>query len=134
MDRKALVHKAKMKALWPVRYAMKGWSFWWAFPRAYLAAAEERAVDERKVRFVDQKADHDAMPDAFELMMPYVRDRYDMNVRYVGLGQTAGIGWGAYYKRCLQLARDMADAKYVFLADASDVVSCLPLRTGIKIV
>ena len=126
--------KVKRAVKKPLRFLAKDWSFWQAFPREYAKAAGKCEVDERKVLFVDCKADMNAMPDAFELIMPYIRDRYGMDACYIGLGQNTRIGWVAYYKRCMQFMRDLASAKYVFLADASDVVSCVSLRKETKVV
>jgi len=127
-------HKLKKTIKQPVQRAAKDWSFFFAFPREYLKAIESVEINERKVLFIDGKADSDEVPDAFSLMMPYLQEHYDMDVRYVGLGQNARIGWLPYYKRCLRLMHDMADARFVFLADASDVVSCVPLREGTEVV
>ena len=74
------------------------------------------------------------MPDAFSTIFPYVRDTLGLDARFVGLGQHSGISWPAYYKRCLELMRDMADARCIFLCDACDVVSCVPLRDKTKVV
>lgn len=131
---KSLSRKAKQALKRPIQNAAKDWALGFAFPRAYARAAAELPVDERKVLFVDVKAGPDDMPDAFELMLPHVRDRYGMDVRYVGLGQNTGISWVAYYRRCLRFMHELACAKYVFLADACDVVSCVALRSGTKIV
>ena len=40
--------------------------------------------------------------------------------------------WG-YIKRCLRMLEDISDAHYVFLNDACNVTSCIPLRKGTKI-
>ena len=133
MSTKTSIHKLKKTVKRPAQNAAKDWALGVAFPQAYAKAARELPVNERKVLFVDVKAGPNEPPDAFDLVMPRMRDRYGMDVRYVGLGQNTS-SWTAYYQRCLAFMRDLADARYVFLADASDVTSCVALRPETKIV
>ena len=110
----------------------KDWALGFAFPRAYSKAAKASPVDRRKILFVDVKSS--TMPDAFSMMFPYVHDDLGFDARFVGLGQHDGVSWPAYYRCCLDLMRDMATAQCVFLCDACDVVSCVPLRSETKVV
>lgn len=116
----------------PVRFAAKDWALGVAFPNEYRRAASKCAVDPRKILFIEGKSS--TMPDAFALMYSYLEDKYDLDISFIGLAQNEGIGWTEYYKRCLELCRTIASARAVFLADASDVVSCLPLRPETKVV
>ena len=115
----------------PIRFAAKDWSLFVAFPHEYKKACE-KPVDPKKVLFIDNKSL--AIPDAFEIMMPYVEAKYGFDVRFIGLGMNEYVGWINYYKRCLSLMHEMATASYVFLADASDVISCVPLRPETKVI
>ena len=132
MPREPLPKALKRVAKRPVRFLAKDWALGVAFPRAYKQAAAQAPVDPRKIIFLDGKSS--AMPDAFTQLFAYLQDNYDLDVRFIGLAQNEGIGWVDYYKRCLELCRDVATARVVFLADASDVVSCLPLRSETKVV
>ena len=116
----------------PVRFLAKDWALGVAFPQAYRKAAKGIPVDQRKILFVDTKSS--IMPDAFSIMYSYLEDNYDLDLTFIGLAQNEGIGWIEYYKRCLTLWHELATARAVFLADASDVISCLPLRPETKVV
>ncbi len=131
MSRESVKKRAKRLLKKPAQFLAKDWSLGIAFPRTYEKAADA-PIDPRKVLFIDGKSLE--MPDAFCLLFPYLENHYDLDVRFVGLGMNEGVGWIGYYKRCLDLARDLATASYVFLADASDVVSCLPIRPETKVV
>lgn len=132
MSREPLPKALKRAVKQPIRFLAKDWALGVAFPRAYKKAMAQHPVDPRKVIFLDGKSS--SMPDAFTQMFAYLQDNYDLDVRFVGLAQNDGISWVGYYKRCLALCRDLATAHVVFLADASDVVSCLPLRPETKVV
>ena len=99
-------------------------------PGIYREAAKEPA-DPRKVLFVNVKLAN--MPEAFKVIMPYLEERYALTLKFVGLNQ-AGTGFKSYHARCRDLVREIATASYVFLEDASDVVSCLPLRPETKVI
>lgn len=100
-------------------------------PRRYGRAAARTGVDPRKALFVNGKLE--SVPDAFSLIMPRLEKRYGLDVRFVGLGRAVRRG-ATYYRRCLGLMDELASAKYVFLEDASDVVSCVDLRPETKVV
>lgn len=116
----------------PIRFLAKDWALGIAFPQAYRKAVKDTPIDPCKILFVDTKSS--TMPDAFALMYSYLESNYDLDLTFIGLAQNEGIGWMEYYKRCLMLCHELATARAVFLADASDVVSCLPLRPETKVV
>ena len=128
----AMVKKAKRMAKVPMRFAAKDWSLGIAFPAAYKTAVDKCAVDPRKVVFLDQKSID--MPDAFKIIYQRLEDNYDLDVSYIGLGMNEGVGWVGYYNRCLDASRELATASVIFLADASDFVSCLPIRPETRVV
>ena len=100
-------------------------------PRRYARAAARCEVDPKKALFVNGKLE--AMPDAFHIIMPYMQQRYGMDVQFVGLGQQE-CGNLEYHRRCQRFIDQLASAAYVFLEDASDVVSCVALRPETKVV
>ncbi len=132
MGHDSLAKHVKCTLKRPVRFVAKDWSFGMAFPHEYRKASARCDVDRRKVLFVDTKSS--TMPDAFWRMFAYLQDNYSLDVKFIGLAQSEHIGWIEYYRRCLDLCRNMADARTVFLADASDLVSCLPLRPETNVI
>ena len=126
-----IAKRVKQAVKRPIRNLAKDWALGFAFPRAYAKAAKAHSVDQKKALFIDVKSTK--MPDAFSVILPYVRDTLGFDARFIGLGQHSGISWPAYYKSCLALMRDMATAKCIFLCDACDVVSCVPLRGETKV-
>ena len=100
-------------------------------PRRYGRAAKSRPVDSRKVLFVQGKLE--TVPDAFSVIMPRLEADPRFDVTFVPLGQQV-VGFGTYRKRCLDFMDELASAAYVFLEDASDVVSCVDLRPETKVV
>ena len=112
------------------RRVVKDYMLGFELPALYRRAAAQ-PVDERLVLFVNVKLGF--APEAFSVIMPYLEDNYDFDVRFVGLNQ-AGSGFRSYHERCRRFVQQMARAKYVFLEDASDVVSCLPLRPETRVV
>ncbi len=112
------------------RRVVKDYMLGHELPGIYREAAKEPA-DPRKVLFVNVKLAN--MPEAFKVIMPYLEERYALTLKFVGLNQ-AGTGFKSYHARCRDLVREIATASYVFLEDASDVVSCLPLRPETKVI
>ena len=100
-------------------------------PRLYAREAARTQVDPKKALFVNGKLD--TVPDAFSIIMPYLEARYSMKAQFVGLGQQT-CGNAEYHRRCQRFVRELASAKYVFLEDSSDIVSCVPLRPQTKAV
>ena len=100
-------------------------------PRLYAKKASQCPVDPRKALFINGKLE--SIPDAFSIMIPYLENHYGIEVEFVGLGQQVR-GFRTYHARCRELMDKMARAKYVFLEDASDVVSCVDLRAETKVV
>ena len=114
-------------AKWLVKDAVLGIEL----PRRYARAAARTSVDPKKALFVNGKLDD--VPDAFNIIMPYLEQRYGMDVHFVGLGQQT-CGNSEYHRRCQRFVDELAGAAYVFLEDASDIVSCVPLRPETKAV
>lgn len=132
MAKETFVHKVKRLAKRPVRFVAKDWALGFAFPRAYVKAVASCEVDPKKALFLDVKSMR--MPDSFPLVMSYLAGAYDMDCKFIGLGQNEFVGWVEYYRRCLALMDELARARYVFVCDACDVLSCVPLRPETKAV
>jgi len=52
---------------------------------------------------------------------------------FIGTNQI-GARYRQYFKNCQQMIDEIADASYIFLEDANDVISCLPLREETQVV
>lgn len=114
-----------------LKWRVKDFALGWELPRRYEKACKTRQVDPRKVIFINGKLE--SVPDAFAIIMPRLEACYGMDVRFIGLGAQQ-VGYKTYNDRCLALMDEMASAAYVFLEDASDVVSCVNLRPETKVV
>ena len=115
------------KAKWLVKDIMLGY----ALPQRYKRAVARTKVDPCKVLFVNGKLE--SVPDAFQIIMPCLEKRFGANVQFIGLGQQV-VGYRTYLSRCQDFIDEMAGASYVFLEDANDIVSCVPLRPETKAV
>lgn len=100
-------------------------------PRRYAKAAAATQVDPKKVLLVKEKLD--TLPATFSILKPYLEQRYDMQVTFLGLGKEITSRM-EYHRRCQHLVDEMASAAYVFLDDGSDVISCVDLRSETKVV
>ena len=123
MNLNQLIDKAKWR--------VKDYALGYELPRRYAKACAATQVDPKKAIFINGKLE--SVPDAFAIIMPFLENRYGMDVRFIGLGQQQ-VGYKTYNDRCLALMDEMATAAYVFLEDASDVVSCVDLRSETKVV
>lgn len=94
------------------------------YPGLYRHCAK-RPLDERKVVFVEVRMSK--LSDNFSLIYESIRrrDGYTIHTHFLRMGF---VRKPDYIKLCRKMIKDIADAKYVFLNDSSDVMSCLPLR------
>ena len=117
------------------RNAAKDYGLWWKVPRAYRKALRGGSgmvpVDPRKVLFVESELPY--MPDSFQLLFNRVDADPSFDARFVTLGKHR-VSARAYLRNCEELAREAATARIIYLCDASDVVSCLPLRPETRVV
>ena len=113
-------------AKWLVKDVMLGQEL----PRLYARNVRKSPVNPNKALFVNGKLE--TVPDAFSIIMPYL-EALGLDVEFIGLGQQVR-GFSTYHKRCKDLMEKLAGAHYVFLEDASDVVSCVDLRPETKVV
>ena len=103
----------------------------WLYPHAYAKQAASKPVDPKKVIFVESKLG--AMPDSFTLIWERLNEIGGFELKYTTLGAKS-VGLAKYTQNSYELVKDMADAAYVFLCDANDIVSSVPLRPETKIV
>ena len=113
-----------------IRNAAKDFGLDWRIPRAYRNATDQ-PIDARKVLFVE--ASQPAPPEAFKVLMPRLQEDPRFDVRFLCLGKHRTSAQ-QYLANCESFAREAATARAIFLCDASDVVSCLPLRPGTDVV
>ena len=91
----------------------------------YYKSLAGKPVDEKKVIFLEYRSQK--LSDSFRLLYDMLRDEYDFDLRFHNLNHSF-VKHGEYVRRCKKLLDDLADAKYVFVNDANEVISCLPLR------
>ncbi len=101
----------------------------WLYPHIYRRNAR-KSVNPHKALFVESKLRE--MPDAFTLVWKRLEESGNYELQYHSLGATR-VGFAEYTRNCMALVREMADAAYVFLCDANDIVSSVPLRSETKI-
>lgn len=93
-------------------------------PEAYNAHRND-PMDERKVIFVELR--YNKLMNSMEELYRRLKEEYDYDI-HLHLINNGSISRKEYRKRCRKLVADMATAKYVFLSDASEAVSCVDLR------
>ena len=100
------------------------------YPRAYRQEAR-KPIDPRKVLFIEGKLG--PMPDAFEQIWKRLEEDPRFDPQYISLGLNE-VPLPQYIVNCRNMVRELATAHYAFLCDASNIVSCVPLRTATKVV
>ena len=99
------------------------------FPLGYKHYIKGKKIKRKKAVFVEVRFDE--ITDSFRLVYDRMKaDGFDVHEQFIE-NITPG-KWG-YIKRCLRMLEDISDAHYVFLNDACNVTSCIPLRKGTKI-
>lgn len=99
-------------------------------PKAYKEAAKT-PVDEKKVVFVEVR--HPKVTNSMQVMFDELANNYDYNIHTHFL-LTNGTIRADFRKRCLDAVKDIATAKYVFMNEASNTMSAMPLRPETKII
>jgi CDP-ribitol ribitolphosphotransferase len=99
-------------------------------PRAYRRAAQAPLEDGLVVFLEASRAD---MPESFSVLFDRVSRDSRYHAEFISLHKHH-VDPRQYRDNCLAAVRRIAVAPYVFLCDASDVVSCLPLRPQTKVV
>ncbi len=97
---------------------------------AVYAIAARRPLQRDLAVFVEVSADH--LTDSFELLYDGARRR-GLRVRLVCIhdGSVPGV---QYLKNCMHMLRAIATARLVFLNEASNVISCVHLRSSTRLI
>lgn len=99
------------------------------FPTAYKHYIKGKKVKRKKAVFVEVRFDE--ITDSFRLVYDRMKaEGFDVHEQFIENIKPGKLG---YIKRCLRMLEDISDAHYVFLNDACNVTSCIPLRKGTKI-
>lgn len=99
------------------------------FPLGYKHYIKGKKIKRKKAVFVEVRFDE--ITDSFRLVYDRMQaDGFDIHEQFI---ENIKPGKWGYIKRCLRMLEDISDAHYVFLNDACNVTSCIPLRKGTKI-
>ena len=99
------------------------------FPLGYKHYIKGTKIKRKKAVFVEVRFDE--ITDSFRLVYDRMKaDGFDVHEQFI---ENIKPGKWGYIKRCLRMLEDISDAHYVFLNDACNVTSCIPLRKGTKI-
>ena len=99
------------------------------FPLGYKHYIKGKKIKRKKAVFVEVRFDE--ITDSFRLVYDRMKaDGFDVHEQFI---ENIKPGKWGYMKRCLRMLEDISDAHYVFLNDACNVTSCIPLRKGTKI-
>lgn len=129
-EQKTLLQRMRGFALRQVRARAKDVLLWFVLPTVYRRTAK-CPVAKGKVVFLENK--ESSLPESFTVMWAKLSERPNLNLEFISLGETR-VRLRCYYQNCIAAVKDIATAQYVFLNDASNVVSCLPLRPETKVV
>ncbi|MCM1081962.1 MAG: CDP-glycerol glycerophosphotransferase family protein [Clostridium sp.] len=94
------------------------------YPRLYKKHADKE-IDREKVVFIEVRMPE--ISDNFRYIYDELKNKYTYKISTHFLHMSFS-RWREYEGFCKKMVADVADAKYVFLNDASNVFSCLPLR------
>lgn len=94
------------------------------FPKTYDSHRTE-PLDERKVIFIELSLP--ALSNSFRVLYDELEQNYDFDL-HVYLLRKNFVSAREYIRRCKELLKDAATAKYIFVAEASEVLSCLDMR------
>lgn len=94
------------------------------YPSLYKKEAK-KPVDEKKVIFIEVRMTK--LADSFELIYKKIKEEkeYTLHSHFLCMGFVKKL---EYVRLCRAMVKDIADAKYIFIDDANDVLSNLPLR------
>ncbi len=109
--------------------AIKDITLGFAFPLAYRYFARKPVAQGRVLFFETKEA---AMPDAFDLLWQRCEEDLTKKPRYYSLQQNH-VSYMQYLKRSIWALHEISRAEVVFVADASDLVSCVKLRPETRV-
>lgn len=111
--------------------AIKAILFQALYPLVYKRACKKHHFNSHKVVFVQRRGA--VLSDNFKLLSRRLRHEQTWDIHEAML-QEYRVSYIAYCTNCVRLIKEIASAGYVFLDDASDVVSCLPLQKQTKVI
>ena len=118
-----------MLGIWKLKRRVKDVLFWRVLPGIYRRAAASR-LDSRKAVLVEMRAPE--LTDDLKLINErLIAGGFDVHVHLMGQSR---VGRRQYYANCRALVRDIADAPFVFLTDACNIISCVDLREETQVV
>ena len=93
-------------------------------PAAYNAHKNE-PVDERKVIFIELRLPE--VSNSFRVLYDELKRDFDLDI-HVHLLRNSFVPREEYIRRCQAMLSDAATAKFIFVNEASDVLSCVDMR------
>ena len=84
-----------------------------------------KPVDEKKIIFIEDRLDH--LSASYQILAHRLKKNYDFTIHVHYLNEISG-SKRDYIRRCSRMLADAATAKYVFVNDASNVISCIDKR------
>lgn len=93
-------------------------------PEAYISQVD-KPLQENKVILIEPR--YAKLSNSFQVLYQELTENYQFDV-HVHLLRDTFVPKEEYLKNCEEMLKDAATAKYIFLTEASRVVSCVPLR------
>ena len=120
----SVLKKFKKKFISKLRRIRKHYRYKVYFPKAYSSYCTE-PVQENKVLFLEMR--FTKLSNSFELIYKALEEsgEYDLKCSYVQFNFIRG---RAFTQRVNEMLKELATAKYVFVDDASLILSSIPLR------
>lgn len=114
-----------------IKARIKDVVFWGVFPFVYKRAVRRTSVTPGSALFLGRNAAE--MPDSFALLYKRFEQEEGPEPQFLSLGY-GRLKLVPYYLNCISVVRELAKYRYIFLDDANDVVSCLPLRSETDVI
>lgn len=102
----------------------------WYFPHIYKKAIVQPVVPGKTI-FLDNKESE--IPESFQVLYERLSAVPQLSLSFMSL-QEHRVRFILYVRNCVTFIRALATAQYVFVNDASNVISCVPLRPETKVV
>lgn len=122
--------KTQSKAVYRAKRLMKDVALGRILPAVYAQAAKE-PVDDQAALFVSRYATE--IGGNLACVSDCLREQHGMRTEFVSLDFN-GVGTVQYLDNCKAMLRKAATSAYVFIDDASDVLSCIDLRPETKVI
>lgn len=123
------ISKLKKKVIKLAKRYAKDLLFWVYFPYIYSKHAKS-PIKQDKVIFVEIREFE--ISANFRYMVDELKKNYDFDIQIIFLKENS-VRWRTYMENCSKMIKQVATARCVFLADASNVLSSIKLRPETKI-